>query len=671
MIRITKVEFENYRQYKSVSVSFHKQGNTDLHILRAKNGTGKTTFLNGILWCLYEKEHYLNDKDKALPVVNNGLIEQAKDNATLLVVVRITLNDDGNIIVFERTQPFFVVPNPFNNLKVVNNGTSKLKVIVTPSDNVSNSVVHEDEAEVQGFVKQYFDEAIYGYYFFDGENLKNYFTKGKSERIKESIFNIAQVTLLKNACSHTKSIADEKSRQSSKISDCNAASIIDEISAKENNIESLLKQNENINIELPKKRKIIDECDALLQGYAPIRLNMEKRAELEKKLKKTKSEYELFKSEKNSFIVTYMTLLRFYPRVKYALDLIQEKQETGTLPPSIDKEQVKALLNEHAKNCPICNGELDDKAINHLQSLLQELDVSSATSNYLMEIKGGLENAVNKCKNFPSEYKKIVDADKFYNDEIINTQNELDTISAFLSKYSHDGSSIDVKKIDADRKKATEEIISLETRKQLNDSDIARYKQELAERKEELKKIEENNKVKGHLAKEIAVLRKLSSNFEDVQTYITDKIRDDIQIHTWSIFNSMIWKKNTFSRITIDDNYLLTVYNKANYPMTGSLSATENMAVAYSFTLAIHDASGKNCPLVVDSPLGRVSDENRYNMANELLKVSENKQIIMLFTPAEYSDDVKSLYNEKAASIRDITLAEDEKEIKGVGNTNA
>ena len=100
--------------------------------------------------------------------------------------------------------------------------------------------------------------------------------------------------------------------------------------------------------------------------------------------------------------------------------------------------------------------------------------------------------------------------------------------------------------------------------------------------------------------------------------------------------------------------------------MTGSLSATEYMALAYSFTLAIHEASGKNCPLVVDSPLGRVSDENRANMAAELLKISRNKQIIMLFTPDEYSEEVRKIY-ESVVSVRDIVLSDDEKEVERIG----
>ena len=177
MIRITKVEFENYRQYKSVNVSFDDSGEHDLHILKAQNGTGKTTFLNGILWCLYSHEHYLSDKDKALPIVNSSLVQESPEKTSLKVLVRITLSNDGEIIVFERVQMFHVTVNPLSGVKSAVPGSTSLKVIVTPVLVNGNTVVYEDEVEVQSLVKQYFDEAIYDYYFFDGENLKSYFSK--------------------------------------------------------------------------------------------------------------------------------------------------------------------------------------------------------------------------------------------------------------------------------------------------------------------------------------------------------------------------------------------------------------------------------------------------------------------------------------------------------------
>ena len=53
-------------------------------------------------------------------------------------------------------------------------------------------------------------------------------------------------------------------------------------------------------------------------------------------------------------------------------------------------------------------------------------------------------------------------------------------------------------------------------------------------------------------------------------------------------------------------------------------------------------------------------------MARELLKVSLNKQIIMLFTPDEFSDDVSAVYSNNA-NIINVALTEDESEIKKAG----
>ena len=92
-------------------------------------------------------------------------------------------------------------------------------------------------------------------------------------------------------------------------------------------------------------------------------------------------------------------------------------------------------------------------------------------------------------------------------------------------------------------------------------------------------------------------------------------------------------KTRTFGKVSIDENYHVTVYNIEGHPMTANLSDTEKMALAYAYTLAIHRASGKNCPLVIDSPLGRVSDNNRKNMATVFLDLSLKKQLIMCFTP--------------------------------------
>ena len=50
-----------------------------LSVLVAQNGTGKTTLLNAITWCLYGNEKHLANEESALPIVNTSVLKNAAD----------------------------------------------------------------------------------------------------------------------------------------------------------------------------------------------------------------------------------------------------------------------------------------------------------------------------------------------------------------------------------------------------------------------------------------------------------------------------------------------------------------------------------------------------------------------------------------------------------------
>ena len=52
-------------------------------------------------------------------------------------------------------------------------------------------------------------------------------------------------------------------------------------------------------------------------------------------------------------------------------------------------------------------------------------------------------------------------------------------------------------------------------------------------------------------------------------------------------------------------------------------------------------------------------------MARALQEVSRDKQIIMLFTPDEYSAAVRRMYD-AAAEVRELSLSEDESYVEGI-----
>lgn len=542
-------------------------------------------------------------------------------------------------------------------------GPTHFNVATTDKNDFKNTEIKSDQ-DADIVVKQYFDEAIFNFYFFDGEKLKEFFADERSQVVRNSVFNISQVTLLENAVNHLSTMKYAHSRKLGK----NAPDIQKLYDEQEEERKSLKQARQSLSDAKIAQKRAEDELsvvDKALSGYEPIKHYQDERTELEATVKTLKEELAQFRSDRADFIRRYTVLLNLYPRLKKTLSLIEQKETSGELPPAIDKDQVKKLITNHAKTCPLCDGALDEAAFIHLQELLDKLSVSSHTSNYLKEIKSTLEREIEATKHYKQEKEKLANREKDLVAREEKAKKRLKEINSILSNFDSESNKVDVSKLENKRtiwqnmlKSALKTIGAAE-------STIATAKKRIEDLDAEIesftKKIDSYNETK----QIISVLESMIENFENIKENIMSGMRSEIESTTWSIFDSMIWKKNTFGSIEINDAYEITVYSKDGTRMTGSLSATEQMALAYAYTLAIHKASGKNCPLVIDSPLGRVSDDNRENMAKVLKDISKDKQIIMLFTPDEYSSSVKRIYKD-AASVRELNLSDDETVVEGV-----
>ena len=75
----------------------------------------------------------------------------------------------------------------------------------------------------------------------------------------------------------------------------------------------------------------------------------------------------------------------------------------------------------------------------------------------------------------------------------------------------------------------------------------------------------------------------------------------------------------------------------------GDLSDGEKLILGLCFMSALHKISGFNLPIVMDTPLGVLDDDFRENFAKFLPKFVEGKQIIMLVTGTEYTDEFRDV----------------------------
>ena len=148
-------------------------------------------------------------------------------------------------------------------------------------------------------------------------------------------------------------------------------------------------------------------------------------------------------------------------------------------------------------------------------------------------------------------------------------------------------------------------------------------------------------------------------------------MKNEIEYLTKDKFTKMQWKEEEFVDIELTEDYDISIINKiGNREKPGDLSDGEKLSLGLCFMSAIHKISGFDLPIIMDTPLGNLDVDIRQNFAKFLPEFVENKQIVLLVTGTEYTDDFRDiLYNHIGNEyVIDWNNSEDGKESKVILN---
>jgi len=149
-----------------------------------------------------------------------------------------------------------------------------------------------------------------------------------------------------------------------------------------------------------------------------------------------------------------------------------------------------------------------------------------------------------------------------------------------------------------------------------------------------------------------------------VRLDILEESRSEMAEETLSVFNKLLWKKDTFSKVEILDDYTFRLLDRYDQQTLGSCSAAERALLALSFTLALQTVSTHDSLLFIDTPLGRVDDENRANFIHTLCDIAQSKQVILTFTPTEYDENVRKALSDQYSTFTRLSIVEGETQIQ-------
>lgn len=647
-MRITRIEIINYRQYQELTFEFPKKCNNDLHVIIAQNGVGKTNLLNAITWCLYGKEPHLGDQssERGLPKLNLAALEKARSEGldNVYVEVSIYAEENEDCIIFKRRLPVRVSSDVFEH-------RDEFSVSVVKQDGDSK-IYENDSAQLQ--VDRYMPEKIREYFFFDGEQLNDYLVSERHGQIREAIFSISQVDILNRIHKRIGDIITAKQREAG-IKAPNIRRITDDLSTCREQIQDLSSKISDIEAQISISNQIIIDNTEYLRGQ-------ENLPELEETYQNLRTRQQNLESDQNAltqhmfvFVREMKVGLACYLAAQRVLAIIDRKERENALPPNIDKSVLLDMLHEH--KCTICQRTLTPDEEMHIGQLIQQLQVSSETSNLLMSIRSELERLVDMVEKYPTEKKNLIDSQQSLGQQIKKVEIELQDLENRLSRLSDKEQ---VRLRHQERKKHEE----------LRNTNLQRLgvaKQQLETENGKKAKLESDLSKALAREKECSRIRQLICFADEgrqvigsIEKEMMEEVREKMERRTTQYFNRLLWKKNTYDRIVLNEDYKLDLFHVDGYSCIGTCSAAERCLLALSFTLALHEVSGFNTLLFIDTPVARVSDTNRANFAQVLCEVSLNKQIIMTFTPDEYSSEISKEFNAASSTHVELYL-EDEK----------
>jgi len=650
---INYIKLKNYRQYRDITIKFplpHDKKN--FIIIEGSNGAGKTNILNAITWCLYAEELHLDKKNIVLPIINTTSLKENPSSCGVEVEIKMIDNENKKII-FRRTISFYESKDglPKKVKDVFANSPDGSKFVIQRQIGNDMPIITDPEYIVQQNIPKTLEE----YFLFDGERLERYFKEKSGEKIKEEVFKISQLELLEKVINHL-NLMEKDLVKTQKNLDPNLEKIEGQLGAYLKSLETLKNDLKKIIEEKNEKGVIEKDLREKLRSVPKVKKIREEIEEIEDDLKGLEKEIKDIENEKLDLLIGFAPTIIANSAINQTLNMIGYEEDMGNVPPKMDKIYLEKILK---KGICICGNNISKKnslSRKKVEDLIKNISEVSKLSSELSDIKSYLNQFIDELGSFDDTRIKI---GKY----IRNREKEYKDKSKKLKILQTKIKSCNEKQI------CKWEIELEQTSRMIGELNekIGNYKNRISgaetkiellkkSRDEELKKSKKYEKVRNtiNFCEESLKIAK------NIKNEIMDETRKQIEIITKKEFFNLIWKKKTWKDVRINSDYDISVVHQSGLEGLGSLSRGETQALALAFVGSLSRVSGFNLPMIIDTPLGRISREVKKNIAENLPKILENKQVIILMTDEEYSPAVREKLSNRLVKEYKINFKETE-----------
>lgn len=664
LLKLYSLRMQNYRNYKNVKLEFSQDLEKTITIFHGSMSAGKTTIMNAINWCLYNEETHFINEGEGKPLVNQKKLNETALGKSITTEVELIFSDEKGprykilrgLIGYRKTVQRNKIFNSLANGLVDAGFEFETEQRFSYIDSDSNDWEHIEEPDrVEFQVQRHIPQDLSNFIFFNGEMLDKFFSSLQSENIKIGIERVSGLDILKNAKKNlTKLESIYRKKASSNRTDTVSSELklerITELRQKE------LEKLEQVNLQLqPLKREKI-EINGVLSKYPEAVIN-----ELQEKLVKTEALIqsknlllERNRTDQRKYLIDKFAKMLLSKPIQSCLRILSNAEREGIIPPPIEYNFLQGIISN--KRCICGRNFLENSSEKHeLEKLLLKLfdsEIASESHQGKMFVSNDLliniskSTIIEELDLFRNQRRKI-------EEEIEGEKGSKIQTLKILQQYPIE----EIRKKGKLLEELDIKIQDLENEIYLSNQNIEKYDNAIKDTKsiiDEATREDENSRI-WNTRKELTV--KLIEYIDKLYQDTLDEIRLSVEKHTNQIFAKLISRRWQLDRIEISQEYKIKVLDKEGVNNLRTLSAGQTLYLSLSFISALRKITSINYPMVIDSPFGKVSGNERIWAAQDIPTFLPNTQITFLVTDTEYSSAVSNIMtNEKLPSIRDVLL---------------
>ncbi|MBH0175869.1 DNA sulfur modification protein DndD [Fictibacillus sp. 23RED33] len=641
---LKKVVFNDFRLYQGqVEIDLSIAGNDEKNIILigALNGSGKTSFLEGILLALYGEQAKLTSGESFEQFIRESINVESYRKGNRKFSIEVTFLESNNV------EDNLVIRREWR----IRESDCIEQLSIKQNDNEMKQF--EDEIEKTQFIQSIIPFGVSQFFFFDGEKIQTIAEDNDSDdSLASSIRDILNINVYQQLVDDLYAFEQNQKRSQADVKKSDIIKIEAEIEVTKENIQEIEKELDNSQLKNGKLNMEIIEIKKWLREQGIRSLN--KRSDIQEELEKLKQEREEIRDQVISYLDNEFSYVLLFPLLEETLEQIQKESEfnKAKLLSRQSHENFYSILNTLNSNkiTPKLTPFQKETIAAEIQLvwatiqkpiIIDDVKILHDLSNTdLSRLKAEIQSTITYLSNGNSNLEKTLELYQ----EIINKINEkhqllktLPTNDLVLQKESQ------LEALEQNQKNIENKIrLYQSTLDELN----VRKKNQQNQRTELLDQV----KVSMDIQKKIDESGKVRKTLDSFISMLTIEKAREVENLLTEMFNKLTRKDYLVKKFEINPyTFNVTFENMSGEILPKRrLSAGEKEIFSIALVWALAKASQKPLPIVIDTPLGRLDKIHRTNLLTHYFPHA-SQQVIILSTDEEVADEWKSMIQKNIA----------------------